>query len=119
MILLRELKPHLVGNLERILNDVRTLWEMCPHLVAALEVKTLVVPHAIAVTQVLTETDTEQHVVGVMVLATQKVRIIRGDDRKAELLGEPEDPRVQLALIARIVRLHLEVIAVLEHVRVP
>ena len=98
MVLLRELESNFVRNLERVLNDVRSLGKEFPHLLTTLEVEAFVVPHPVAVSEVLPKPDAEQDVVGVVVLATQEVRIVGGNDRKAELLRQGEHARIQVAL---------------------
>ena len=55
----------------------------------------------------------------VVVVAREEVRVVRRDDRQAELVGELEDALVELRLALGVVRLHLEVVAVLEDVGVP
>ena len=55
----------------------------------------------------------------VVVVALEEVRVVGGDDGKSELLGEREDARVEDRLPVALVRLDLEVVAVLEELRVP
>ena len=76
-------------------------------------------PAAVGVAPILAEPDAEQHVVRVVVLRLQEVRVVRRDHWKPELVAEREDALVELRLSFRLVRLHLEVVAVLEGVRVP
>ena len=89
------------------------------HLGGALEEEPAVVAHAIGVGAVLLEADAEQHVVRVVVLGAQEVRVVGGDDREVQLAGEREDALVEDALVAGVVGLDLEVVAVLEDVGVP
>ncbi len=51
--------------------------------------------------------------------ALEEVRVVGGDDGESELLGEREHARVQDRLPLAVVRLDLEVVAVLEELRVP
>ncbi len=92
---------------------------MLADLGCALEVQPAVVLQAVVVEAVLLQADAEQHVVRVVILGAQEVRVVRGDDGETQLLRELEDLGVELLLIAGLVRLHLEVVAVLEDVRVP
>ena len=56
---------------------------------------------------------------GVVIVRRQEVRVIRRDDRKAQVRSEAEHLRVEPALALGIVRLNLEVVPVLEDVSVP
>jgi len=67
----------------------------------------------------LAEADAQQHVVRVVVFGAEEMRVVRGDDREIQLVGEREDALVEDRLALRLVRLHLEVVAILEQVRVP
>ena len=119
VVLLLEREPGLVGDRERVREDVRTVAEVLADFRRALEVEAAVILHAVVVEPVFLQADAEQHVVRIVIFGAQEVRVVRGDDRKVQLLREPEHFRVELLLLARLVRLHLEVIAVLEDVRVP
>ena len=58
----------LVGDLERVLENVGTLREVLRDLRRALEVQPAIVVHAVGVAAILAESDAEQHVVRVVVL---------------------------------------------------
>ena len=68
-------------------------------------------------TTVLAQADAEEDVVGVVVGGLQEMRIVGGDDGEPELVGQAEDPVVQLVLAFRVVGLNLEIVAVLESAR--
>ena len=85
----------------------------------ALEVEPTIVPHPVAVLTVLPETNAEEDVVGIMIFGLQEVRIVRGDDREAEIRGEREDALVELFLSVAPVGLHFEVVAARKTVGVP
>jgi hypothetical protein len=68
---------------------------------------------------VLSEADAEQHVVRGVILVTQEVRVVRRDDGESEIGGEREHLGIEPAWPFAPVRLDLEVVAVLEQLRVP
>ena len=119
MILLAEFDANFVGDLERILENVRPRLEVIRDLRRALEVQTAIVVHPVGVVPILAESDAEQHVVSVVIGALEEVRVVRRDDGQPELIPEIEDPLVELRLAFRLVRLHLEVVAALEQLGVP
>jgi hypothetical protein len=98
LVLLLEGDVDLVGDLQRVLEDVRTVGEALRDLLRALEIESSVVAHAVGVGAVLAQPDAEQDVVGLVVLGLQEVRVVGGHDGKPELVGELEDLRVELAL---------------------
>ncbi len=75
--------------------------------------------HPVGVRPVTSEADAQQHVVRIVILITQEVRVVGGDDGKPEVIAKTEDLRVQLRLSIRIVPLDLEVVPPVEQVRVP
>ena len=93
--------------------------EVCGDLRGALEVQPAIVPHPVDVGPILSESDAEQHVVGVVVLAPQEVRVVRRDDGESQLGRESEDLLVELALPSGVVGLDLQVIPAGKRVRVP
>ena len=120
MIRLRERNRDLVGDLERVLENVGTAGKAGGDLRSALEVQAVVVAHPIVIAAVLPESDAEQHIVRVVIGVAQKVRVVRRDHRDARFSGEIEDERVELRLDpAGVVRLDLEIVAVREGARVP
>ncbi len=119
MILLPELERDLVGNFERVLEHVRAIGESRRHFGRALEVQSAIVAHPIGVAPILAESDAQQHVVRVVILAAQKVRVVRGNHGEPELASQREHPSVQRRLPLGIVRLHFEVVAILEDLGVP
>ena len=50
----------------------------------ALEVQAVVVAHAIVIAAILAEADAEQHVVRVVIVVAEEVRVVRRDDRKSQ-----------------------------------
>jgi hypothetical protein len=119
VVLLAELDVDRVGDGERVVEHVRAVGEPLAHLRAGLEVEAAVVVHAVLVLHVLADADAQQDVVRVVVALLEEVRVVGGDHGEAELGAQPEDLPVELRLPLRIVRLDLEVVAVLEDVRVP
>src|ERR1051326_4126627 len=85
----------------------------------ALEVEPLVVAHAVLIAAILAEADAEENVVTVVVLTSEEVGVVGRDDRKRELLRQREDAAIEIALPFRVVCLNLQIVAVLEDIRVP
>ena len=119
MVRLLEADVHLVGNLQGVLENVGPIRESFGDLLCALEVEAFVVSHSAHVASIFAESDTEQHVVRFVILRLKKVSVVGGDHRNAHLLGELEDFFVELRLSLGVVRLDLQVVAVLEEVGVP
>jgi hypothetical protein len=119
VVLLPELDVHLVGDAERVLEHVQPLGKALAHLGVRLEVEPAVVVHALGILQILPEPDAQQDVVGVVVLRLEEVRVVRGHHREADLGRQLEDLVVELLLPLRVVRLDLEVVPILEQLRVP
>ena len=119
MVLLAELHVDRVGDRERVLEDVRATLEVRRDLGGALEEEPAIVLHAVGVEAVLLEADAEEHVVRGVVLGLEEVRVVGRDHREREVLGELEDLLVELALVAGLVGLDLEVVPVLEDIGVP
>ncbi len=119
VVRLLEADVYFVGNFQGVLQDVGPIRESFGDLHRVLEVEAFVVSHSALVTSVFAEPDTEQHVVRFVILRLKKVSVVGGDHRKAHLLGELEDFPVDLRLSFGVVRLDLQVVPVLEEVRVP
>ncbi len=68
---------------------------------------------------ILAESDAEQHVVRVVIVAREEVRVVGGEHREIQLFGELKNAPVEGRLVLGIVRLDLEVIAIAEYVGVP
>ena len=56
---------------------------------------------------------------GLVVAGLEEVRVVRGEQREIEIVGEREDLRVQIGLARSTVRLDLEVVAAGEGLGVP
>jgi len=119
VILLSKLDPDLVRDAERIRENVGPATETGSDLRCALEVQPTVVPHPIGVAAILAEADAQQHVVRVVVFGAEEMRVVGGDDREIQFVGEREDALIQDRLALRLVRLDFEVVAILEDVGVP
>src|SRR5690606_32019997 len=119
VISLPELDVHLLRDRKRIGENIVTIAEESRHLVTVLKIEPLVVMQAGWIGLVLLETDANQSVVRLMILAPEEMHIVRGDDRQAETFGELENAGVELGLSLAVVRLDLEVVAVLENLRIP
>ncbi len=119
VILLSEFDVDLIGDAQRVFEHVRPIREVLCHLRGALEVEPSIVAHPVRIAAILAEPDAEQHVVRVVVAAPEEVGVVGGDDGESELLGECEHARVQYRLPLALVRLNLEVVAILEELRVP
>ena len=119
VVLLAELHVHRVGDRQRVLEHVGAAGKVRGDLGGALEVQAVVVAHAVAVAAVLAEADAQQHVVRVVILVAEEVRVVGGHHRQAERVGQGEDLGVEPVLPVAAVRLHFEVVAVLEQLGVP
>ena len=84
-----------------------------------LEVEAVVVAHPIGIGEVFAESDAEENVVRVVIVAGEEVRIVGCEDGQTQLFGELENASVERRLILGVVRLDLEVVAVAEDVGVP
>ncbi len=119
MVLLLELHIDRLGDGERVGEHVVAAGKERPDLVGVLEVQAVVVPHAVAVVAILAQPDAQQHVVCVVIVVPQEVRVVRGDDGQPEVVGQRQHLRVQRGLAFAGVRLHFEVVAIPEQLCVP
>ncbi len=119
VVLLREREPRFVGDLERVLEHVGPAGKARRDFRRALEIQAAVVVHPVGVAAILSEADAEQHVVRVVVRVAQEVRVVRRDDRKPSASARRENALVELRWSLRVVRLDLEIVAVLETFGVP
>ncbi len=115
----RHLQVHLIGDLQRVLEDLRVIREKVPNLLRRLEVEAVVVAHPVGVGAVLPQPDAEEDVVGLVVVFLEEVGVVRGHDGEPHLLGQPKDLLVEPLLAFGVVSLDLEVVTVLEDVGVP
>ncbi len=111
----RQLDVAALGNFECGFDGGGMVMEDIPHLVAVLHVEALAVEaEALRVVEVGSGADAEQHVVGFVVVALEIVRVIGGDQRKAQVGSHLHQLGVHLVLRRDAVALQLEVEAVLE-----
>ena len=91
-VLLLEDEIHLVGDPQGVLHHVGAVGEHRRHLLGALEVEPLVVVHPVRVVPVLPEADTEEDVVGLVVLRLEEVGVVGDDRRETQLVRQLEGP---------------------------
>ena len=110
-----ELDVAALGDLERGFDGGGMVVEDLPHLVAVLHVEALAVEaEALRVVEVGGGADAEQHVVRLVVVALEVVRVVGGDQRQVQVGRHLHQLGVDLVLRRNAVALHLEVEAVLE-----
>ena len=109
----------LVGDGERVLKDVGAALKVCGDFRGALKEEAAIVAHTLGVEPVFFEANAQQHVVRVVVLGLEKVRVVRGNDGEVQVLAQFEDQFVELLLFAGLVGLDFEVIAIFKDLGVP
>ncbi len=98
-----------LGDLDRRRQRLRPFRERIRHLGVVLEVELVRVEAQLRLGERRARLDAEQRAVGVVVLASEVVDIAGGDQRAAELAGDPDDALVDLVLFGDAVLLDLEV----------
>ena len=118
-VFLLEHEIDFVGDLQRVLDYVRTVGEARDHLLGTLEVESVVVVHAVRVVAIFPESDAEQDVMCVVITRHEEVRVVREHHGQVELRAELEDLLIQSSLPRRVMCLNLEVVPTVEEVCVP
>jgi len=75
--------------------------------------------HPVGVVEILAESDAEEDVVRVVVVASEEVRVVGRQHREVQLFGELEDAAVEGVLVLGGMRLDLEVVPVAKDISVP
>ena len=88
VILLGELHVHRVRDGQRVREHVFAPREERADLGGRFEVQAVVVLHAVAIVAILAQPDAQQHVVRVVILVLQEVRVIRGNDGQPQLVAQ-------------------------------
>ena len=119
VVLLSQRERDFVGDLEGVLDYVGAVRKRRCHLRRVLEVEAVVVGQAVGFVLVLRRADADEDVVGAVVLVLEEVSVVGGDHGQAQLFRQRKDLRVELGLAFGAVRLHFQVVPVLEDVGVP